>query len=228
MLGVLFIHQCKTFATYNFFFSQLVGLRPGLKNICCFGTDGEQALVNALHTQFQSAIHLRCFLHFCGNLEDKLANFGISKANAQQFIRDVIGNLALLENGLVDAEVTELDKEFADLQVVWDEHEASLSTSSTTCPSFHQWFKRNCLEEVRKCMLKDKREEAGLGSPPDPFYVNDVESKNHVLKLQAEYKPQELPTFVETMKGLLQEQKHEIEKAMIGVGEYKLRPHTAT
>ena len=73
-------------------------------------------------------------------------------------------------------------------------------------------------------MLKDKREEAGLGSPPDPFYTNDVEPKNRVLKLQAEYKPQELPTFVETMKGLLQEQKHEIEKAMIGVGEYKLLP----
>lgn len=224
MLGALFIHQCKTFSTYNFFFSQLVGLCPGLKNIRCFGTDGEKALVNALHTQFQSAIHLRCFLHFRGNLEDKLANLGISKANAQEFIRDVLGNPALLENGLVDAEATELDKEFADLQEVWDEREVSLSTSGTTCPSFHQWFKRNCLEDVRHCMLKDKREEAGLGSPPDPFYTNDVESKNRVLKLQAEYKPQELPTFVETMKGLLQEQKQEIEKAMIGVGEYKLLP----
>lgn len=111
--------------------------------------------MNALHTQFQSAIHLRCFLHFSGNLEDKLANLGISKANAQEFIRDVLGYPALLQNGLVDAEVTELDKEFADLQVVWDEREASLSTSGTTCPSFHQWFKRNCLEEVHG-MLKDK------------------------------------------------------------------------
>lgn len=37
-------------------------------------------------------------------------------------------------------------------------------------------------------------------------------------------KPQELPTFVESMKGLLQEQKQEIEKAMIGVGEYKIQP----
>ena len=111
--------------------------------------------MNALHTQFQSAIHLRCFLHFRGNLEDKLANLGISKANAQEFIRYVLGNPALLENGLVNAEVTELDKEFADFQVVWDEHEVSLSTSGTTCPSFHQSFKRNCLEEVRHCMLKD-------------------------------------------------------------------------
>jgi len=52
MLEVLFTHQCKTFATYNFFFSQLVGLCPGLKNTHCFGTDGEKALVNALQAQF--------------------------------------------------------------------------------------------------------------------------------------------------------------------------------
>ena len=73
-------------------------------------------------------------------------------------------------------------------------------------------------------MLKDKREQAGLGMPPEPFYTTDVESRNRVLKLQAEYKPQELPMFVQTMKDLLQEQKQEIEKAMIGVGEYKLLP----
>lgn len=62
-----------------------------------------------------------------------------------------------------------------------------------------------------------------IGISARPF-LHDVDSKNRVLKLQAEYKPQELPTFVETMKGLLQEQKHEIEKAMIGVSEYKLLP----
>ena len=222
MLGALFVHQCKTFSTYNFFFSHLVGLCPGLKNIRCFGTDGEKALVNALHTQFKSAIHLRCFLHFRGNLQDKLADIGISRPNAQEFLKDVFGNPALLENGLVDAEVTELDDEFDNLKDAWDKHEVALS--GRAFPSFHQWFKRNCLEEVRNCMLKDKREQAGLGSPPEPFYTNDVESKNRVLKHQAEYKPQELPAFVQTMKDLFEEQKQEIEKAMIGVGEYQLLP----
>ena len=36
------------------------------------------------------------------------------------------------------------------------------------------------LDVVRKCMLKNKREAAGLGSPPDPYYTYDVESKNRV------------------------------------------------
>ena len=94
MKGPLFIHQCKTFSTYNFFFSQLVSLCPSLKDLWCFGTDGEKALENALQVQFKSAIHLRCFLHFRGNLEAKLSDLGVSKSDAQEFVKDVLGNPA--------------------------------------------------------------------------------------------------------------------------------------
>lgn len=63
---------------------------------------------------------------------------------------------------------------------------------------------------------------AGLGSPPDPYYTNDVESKNRVLKQQNSYKPQQLPQFVKFMKTLYEDQKQEIDKAVVGVGEYEL------
>ena len=49
MFGLMFIHHRKTFATYNFFVSQLVGLKPNLRDTQCFGTDGEKALEQALH-----------------------------------------------------------------------------------------------------------------------------------------------------------------------------------
>ena len=71
-------------------------------------------------------------------------------------------------------------------------------------------------------MLKDKRESAGLGSPPDLYYTNDVESKNRVLKHQNSYKPHQLPDFVKSMKSLYEDQKQEIDKAIVGIGEYKL------
>ena len=134
MMGALFIHQCKTFASYIFFFSQLVGLCPSLKDLRCFGTDGEKALENALHTQFRSAVHLRFFLHFRGNLEAKLSDLGILKSDAQEFVRDVLGNPVLLEDGLVDAECSE---QFANLKTTRDEREASLKHSSTAKPCFH-------------------------------------------------------------------------------------------
>ena len=112
MFGPLFIHQRKTFATYNFFFSQPIGIKPSLHDIQCFGTDGEKALEDALQTQFRYAIHLRCFLHFQGNLESKLSDLGISRSNSQDFMKDVLGDLVLLEEGLVDVDSAELDSEF--------------------------------------------------------------------------------------------------------------------
>ena len=45
-------------------------------------------------------------------------------------------------------------------------------------------------------MLKQLRIKAGLGHPPEPFYTNDVESQNRVIKQQMNYKAQELPEFI--------------------------------
>jgi len=43
-IGPTMIHYNKTFSTYLFFASSLVGLRPELSKLKCFGTDGEEAL----------------------------------------------------------------------------------------------------------------------------------------------------------------------------------------
>lgn len=220
MLGPLFIHQRKAFSTYNFFFSQLIGLRPALCDLQCYGTDGEKALEEALCMQFRSGTHLRCFLHFRGNLESKLSDLGISKPDAQEFVKDVLGNPAQLEEGLVDADSDLLDEEFEVLRKKWNERESLLT--KTTEPHFHDWFRVNCLSVVRNSMLKHKRIAAGLGSPPDPFYTNDVESKNRVLKHQTSYRAQQLPSFVQSMRRMYEDQKEEVERAVVGLGEYRL------
>lgn len=71
-------------------------------------------------------------------------------------------------------------------------------------------------------MLRPVRESARLGSPPEPFYTNEVESKNNILKQQVSYKHSELPVFVDHMKGLLRDQRREIERAVASSGEYRL------
>ena len=65
-------------------------------------------------------------------------------------------------------------------------------------------------------MLQDIREKAGLGSPPTPYYTNEVESKNKLLKEEVQYKSSQLPDFVEKMKKLMEGQRQEIERAIIG------------
>ena len=82
----------------------MVGLRPSLRNLTAFGTDGELALVEACHSQFRSAVHLRCWLHFKDNPRNKLEHdLKLPRQLAQEFISDVMGSASHLETGLVYA-----------------------------------------------------------------------------------------------------------------------------
>ena len=105
LIGPVLIHQRKQFVNYHYFTSTLVAFRPRLRHLHAFGTDGEQALVQACHSQFSNAIHLRCWLHFKDNLRNKLErDLHLSKAVAQEFISDIMGKVSSLERGLLDAE----------------------------------------------------------------------------------------------------------------------------
>jgi hypothetical protein len=72
-------------------------------------------------------------------------------------------------------------------------------------------------------MLPNVREKAGLVSPPTPYYTNEVESKNKLLEEEVQYKSSQLPEFVDKMRSLMEGQRQEIERAIIGSGEYRLR-----
>ena len=121
--GPLFVHV-KDFTMYHFFTSSLISLRPSLSKLKCFGTDGKDALIQAFSTAFSGAVHLRCFLHFRGNVEDKLRNIRIPSVAAKEFVHDILGNPAHLKTGLVDSENEgELDSMLSSLKAVWNKRE---------------------------------------------------------------------------------------------------------
>ena len=71
-------------------------------------------------------------------------------------------------------------------------------------------------------IIYDKvRQLAGLGNEPDQFYTYDIESINRVIKRKTEYKTSAWPEFCRLAKEFADEQDNEIEKAVIGVGEYR-------
>ena len=91
-------------------------------------------------------------------------------------------------------------------------------------PSFYHWFVKHCKDVVARHMICDVRERAGLGSPPEPYYTNAVESKNKLLKEEVQYKSSQLPDFVEKMKRMMLDQRQEVERAVANSGEYRLAP----
>lgn len=72
-------------------------------------------------------------------------------------------------------------------------------------------------------MLKPVRIAAGLGNPPQPFYIK---SHNNVIKQHTKYAAEELPQLVEKMKGLIATQKQQIECAVVGMGSIDLLTHS--
>lgn len=171
MTGPMFVHQRKQFNSYYFFASSLLGLKPFLSGLCAFGTDGEKALYSAFQTVFPKATHLRCFLHFRGNLDAKLKEFGIPKSHRIEFLHDVFGNPGSLEDGLVDVDDDDtFEASVCSLKTLWNDRELPFNN----LPKFFDWFVVNYKEVVKTTMLKSLRIDARLGNPPQPYYTNDV------------------------------------------------------
>ena len=169
---------------------------------------------------FPNAQHVQCFLHFKGNIEQKLRELNVPSSVAAEIVKDIMGNPSQLQRGLVDVESTEkLEECLISFSKRWNEFEKPYNSP----PFFHAWFLKHCQEVVAKFMLPSIRTKAGLGFPPTPCYTNEVESKNKILKDEVEHRHTELPDFVDKMRALLQEQRLEIERAIIGTGEYRIK-----
>uniref|UniRef100_A0A1X7SSA3 MULE transposase domain-containing protein n=1 Tax=Amphimedon queenslandica TaxID=400682 RepID=A0A1X7SSA3_AMPQE len=197
MLSHIFIHQRKTFATYHFFASQLIGMRPQLRDIKAFGTDDN---IKSNH----------------------IGDFKVPLSVLHEFIADIFGKATDLQLGLVDSmDEEDLMTKFASLKDTWNKRE---SDATKAVPKFYSWFLKYCIPVVKSNMLRSLRTAAGLGSPPLPYYKNRVESLNKVLKLHTKYQKHQLPEFIKIMEGLYDAQVKEIEKSLCGIAEYRVLP----
>ena len=100
--GPILIHYSKSFSTYSFFASSLVGLQKDLQSVVAFGTDGEEALADAFS---HSAVRLTCFIHKRRNIETKLKDIGLATDCQQQILDDLFRKCRgeTMFEGLVDS-----------------------------------------------------------------------------------------------------------------------------
>ena len=61
MAGPVLVDQRKNFAAFNYFASTLVSFNKKLQGLLAFGTDGDEALIEAFSHNFPFAMQLRCF-----------------------------------------------------------------------------------------------------------------------------------------------------------------------
>ena len=222
-LGPLLVHYRKTFATYLFFASTLVGMCRPLQGVRAFGTDGELALAEAFTHELAFSQHLTCFIHVRRNVKEKCNEFHVPTDVSQKILDDIFGARLgdTFVEGLVDASGDDdFQRKVDDVVASWQNCSVP---SSANMDGFVQWFVTNKSHVIRDSMLKPIREECGLGCPPEAFTTNASESLNAMLKRKLDYKRSELPAFIDKVKELVNEQQKELERAVIGRGKYRLK-----
>ena len=158
-LGPMLIHYKKNFATYLFFASTLIGLERQLEGIQAFGTDGEQALIDAFCHEFHFSHHLTCFIHVKRNIKDKCAECNLPSDLSQQIIDDIFGKKigGVYFEGLVDAYS---DSDYYDkLDAAIESWHKRSFTSSANIQKFTEWFLANKKNVICDTMLRPVREE---------------------------------------------------------------------
>ena len=105
-IGPAMVHYKKTFSTYLFFAFSLIGLRPDLSKLKCFGTDGEEGLYTAFKQACPEAIHLLCSLHCRRNIKDKLRELQVGGDKQEIVLADIFGKQfgSQQVEGLIDSE----------------------------------------------------------------------------------------------------------------------------
>lgn len=172
---------------------------------------------------FPNAVHLLCALHMKRNVKSKLQDLSVEENIKQVVLGDIFGkkvNLQQIE-GLIDS----CDEtQFEGLEALSEKWKTYDMPDSIHKPlhAFGVWFKQYKGNLLKKKMLKPVRTKAGLGSQPLQFTTNASESMNAVLKRKVEYKKSELPEFLEELRKVIDEQEHELERAVINKGKYRL------
>ena len=225
ILGPVLIHQTKTFRPFHYFASTLIRLNPRLTNLRAFGTDGEPELIKAFSVAFPKAVHLRCVNHLRQNFKDKLHALNIPKDLWKELLADIFGvkTGSHFEMGLIDVQS---EKSFWEalgrLQGRWNNLEMGCIQPGTE-PQFHEWFCKYKAREIVECVLPKVRVKAGLKESCH-FTTNTSESLNHVIKQEVEWKENKLPMLIEHLKSLTDQYNSELEKAVIGRGQWHFMP----
>ena len=219
-IGPAMVHYKKTFSTYLFFASSLVGLCQELSAVQCYGTDGEKPLYDAFQHAFPSSVHLLCSIHMRRNIKAKACELHLPEKITDVILNDIFGKQIGQEfyEGLVDVSSdTEYEKGIKHLFCKWKALDSSVNGPVN---AFILWFSRYKQDLIKKTMLKSSRSKAGLGNPPAAFTNNASESLNALLKRKLDYKRHELPEFLDKLKECIEDQEKEVERAVVNRGKY--------
>ena len=226
-LGPVLIHYRKDQNTYSGFLQNLIDLKPALQGMLSTGTDGEQALVNAIDAKLPNAHSrsLRCFRHLQDNFKQALTSYGMVGMQ-RRFIDEVFGKVdsnGIYHLGLLDAaSPEEFDVKLESLRDGWKERGDPTEKVFKWVISRAEMMKTRMIASVRRAarlppMTKDS-------DIPSHFLTNDAEANNSRIKSVKKHTQSGFCGTIEAVRNLVKTENEEFSQAVAGVSQgYELR-----
>lgn len=203
-MGPVFVHGHSDFDTYAQFFGEL-----SAKTVDCnsqqltLGSDDELAVKKCFAHYFPRSSIVTCSLHLKENVGRKLDELlGSSSTLRKKLFDSLFGS-----GGLIDCD------DIASFDACVESFRSGLLSSAPS--QFIDYFDGRLLSLMRQNVV--------IGPGFSKWTNNNCESINHSLKQSIEWQPQQLPELIDTIRGLVQGQYNDADRALCGLGDYALR-----
>ena len=232
--GPALFHVDQDESVFCYFAQTIIACKNDLKSVLFVGSDRDRALINGMSNHFLIATNLYCKKHVEDDIRRKLATLPhLTSAVKKTILSDIFGSERKEMKGLIDCEN---EKDLDELSYLcclkWDKLECQCDKSQP--PKVSRYFKRFIEQDMKNGMILSKRRLAGLGD--NFFYNNSTEPTNFRFKNKIRQKKTlsetsgqpskqcSLSEAIEIYKDFLEEYNRNAQRAIIGVGPYKLAP----
>ena len=202
-IGPVFIHGHSDITTYSVFFGHLAArLMDCEQSELLLGSDDELAMRKCMANFFPRAATIVCSRHLKQNVTRKLETLLGSKTD----LRRTLFNCVCGDAGLMSCkDIVAFDEQLKKMRA----NELLLGPTE-----FREYCERRLIPILR----------ANVSVGMNSWTNNNCESINGQLKQYVQWRPQQLPALIDTLKELIEAQQREADKAMVGRGEFQLVP----
>ncbi len=187
-IGAMMIHSSKEEHDHRWFFMNLSVLGISISRI---GTDAELAIVNGLKFAYPAVMMVICWRHFIDNLKRKMIQLEITEKWRDKVITLFTGQADIA--GLLDSiSRTHLIKQWECVKSKLNQ----LIHMEESCKQFIRYIEEHKLNQIEQYMMKPVRQQFGIQGP---YYSNNAESVNHILKSMLPRNTMSIHEFLEFM-----------------------------
>lgn len=170
------------------------------------GSDDEGGMRKAISFAFPKGASVSCTRHLKTNLLDYLKDtIGMPSDQRQHLISSIFG-----QNGLAHS----------DNSIIFDIRLEDTKNLTTDYPRLQQYLDSRLIPLLRQNMKT--AETPNLLGVDGHWTNNNCESLNHVLKQATDWKYLRITDLITTLHDVVQGQQRDLERALIGRGDYKL------